>query len=299
MALAIDTSKTSPNRSRSKLRPQGIVIHHWDDPRKHPTFGGVVSWFMNSRAKVSAHYVVESGRVARMVPEDQRAWHAKGGNSKYLGIECNPRQSDADYETIGALVADIWRRHGVLPLIRHRAVKGSSTDCPGTYDLARIEAIARRHLGGGSGTSAPGGSAVKPSGGKVAVDDRYGRETHSEVQRRLGQPVDGRLGKGDLAALCRYLGLPVYTEISDQPRTAAQIGNAIVPAIWDYDPAHTGPRSKIVRHLEAVAGATVDRGGWGPGLTGAIQRSLNADSKFLTAGGRPAALARIKAAGLL
>lgn len=133
---------------------------------------------------------------------------------------------------------------------------------------------------------------------ELEVDGRYGQATHSEVQRRLGRPVDGRLGAGDLAAMCEFLGLPAYSKISDQPRTAEEVGNAIVPAIWDHDPGHKGPRSVIVRALEAYLGAAIDRGGWGGELSTRFQVMLNQHPELFTAADRGVAAARIAKAGI-
>ncbi|GAA1714367.1 peptidoglycan-binding protein [Brachybacterium phenoliresistens] len=133
---------------------------------------------------------------------------------------------------------------------------------------------------------------------ELEVDGRYGEATHSEVQRRLGRPVDGRLGAGDLAALCDFLGLPAYSEISDQPRRAEEVGNAIVPGIWDHDPGHQGPRSVIVRALEAYLGATVDRGGWGDQLSTRFQVMLNEHPLLFTDADKGVAAARIAKAGI-
>lgn len=143
MALAINTSRTSPNRSKRRSKIRRIVIHHWDDPKRKPSLDGVLSWLTNSRSKVSAHYVVSGRQVYRLVPESMAAWHARGGNSDSIGIECDPRQQDETYETVAALIRDIRSRHGDIPLVRHRDVKGSSTTCPGTYDLARLDRLAR------------------------------------------------------------------------------------------------------------------------------------------------------------
>lgn len=156
-AYALDTSRTSPNRSvRSSRKIRRIVIHHWDDPKRKPSFSGTVSWLLRDSTDVSAHYVVESGKVARLVPEKDVAWHAKGGNSDSIGVEINPRQLDGDYETAAALIRDIRSRHGDLPLIRHRAVTGSFTSCPGTFDLNRLDRLAR------------GGTAPAPSAAGAA-----------------------------------------------------------------------------------------------------------------------------------
>ncbi|MCT2056835.1 N-acetylmuramoyl-L-alanine amidase [Dermabacter hominis] len=163
MALAINTSRTSPNRSKRRSNVRRIVIHHWDDPKRKPSLDGVLSWLTNSRSKVSAHYVVSERQVYRLVPESMAAWHARGGNSDSIGIECDPRQQDETYETVAALIREIRSRHGDIPLVRHRDVKGSSTTCPGTYDLARLDRLARGKsapAAGGKGMAKP---VVKPA----------------------------------------------------------------------------------------------------------------------------------------
>ncbi|WP_279063635.1 peptidoglycan recognition protein family protein [Dermabacter hominis] len=167
MALAINTSRTSPNRSKRRSKIRRIVTHHWDDPKRKPSLDGVLSWLTNSRSKVSAHYVVSGRQVYRLVPESMAAWHARGGNSDSIGIECDPRQQDETYETVAALIRDIRSRHGDIPLVRHRDVKGSSTTCPGTYDLARLDRLARGKAApaaGGKGMAKPVAKpAAKPA----------------------------------------------------------------------------------------------------------------------------------------
>lgn len=157
MALNINTSRTSPNSSARTGKVRRIVIHHWNDPKTPGSLAGVVSWLCNRAAKVSAHYVVSQRTVYRLVPENRRAWHAAGGNGDSIGIECDPRQQDSTYDTVGELIRDIRSRHGDIPLIRHRDVKGSSTACPGTYDLARLDQIAR------NAAPRPPGAPVKPT----------------------------------------------------------------------------------------------------------------------------------------
>ena len=151
-------------------RPYGIaciVIHWWGDPAEHPTFEGVINTLLTENR--SANYVAEAGRVACLVDPDNRSW-ASGdginvnsiGNDRGISIECNPRQSDGDYQTIGELIANIRSVYGDLPLYRHRDF--SVTECPGTYDLARLDAIAR-----GTAVSQPSASAV-PSAPSVDID---------------------------------------------------------------------------------------------------------------------------------
>ena len=149
MSFDFITQYDSPNYTVG--RPYGIaciVIHWWGDPAEHPTFEGVISTLCSPSRGASANYVAEAGRVACLVDPDNRSW-ASGdginvnsmGNDRGISIECNPRQSDGDYQTIGELIANIRSVYGDLPLYRHRDF--SATECPGTYDLARLDAIAR------------------------------------------------------------------------------------------------------------------------------------------------------------
>lgn len=120
-------------KGRGGRRITTIVIHHWDDPAKRPSFDGTVGWFASGRGNNSAHYVVEAGRITQMVSEHDTAWHAGHfpTNQVSIGIECNPRASDADKRTIAELIREIQARHGKLKIVGHKDV--SSTGCPGRY----------------------------------------------------------------------------------------------------------------------------------------------------------------------
>ena len=170
MSFDFITQYDSPNFTVG--RPYGIaciVIHWWGDPDEHPTFEGVLSTLCSPSRGASANYVAEAGRVACLVDPDNRSW-ASGdginvnsmGNDRGISIECNPRQSDGDYQTIGELIANIRSVYGDLPLYRHRDF--SATECPGTYDLARLDAIAR-----GTTVSQPSAPAA-PSAPVVDID---------------------------------------------------------------------------------------------------------------------------------
>ncbi|WKD58946.1 N-acetylmuramoyl-L-alanine amidase [Corynebacterium caspium] len=136
MSYAFSANIMAPGhtKGRSGYQIKYIVIHHWDDPKKNPTFNGTVSWLASKQAGTSAHYVVEAGRVALMVSEADTAWHAGDWviNCESIGIECNPRASEADKRTIGELINDIQGRHGNrLKIIGHMDVY--PTACPGRY----------------------------------------------------------------------------------------------------------------------------------------------------------------------
>lgn len=134
-----DSPNFTPGRGGNSI--QGETGHHWGDPRNNPQFEGVVSWLCNPRSQVSAHYVVTGTgrRVACLVDLGNTAWHAGNwtGNTTTIGIEMDPRCRDEDYDTAAELIADLWMWHGRKPIYPHR--HWTSTQCPGNYDMARLE----------------------------------------------------------------------------------------------------------------------------------------------------------------
>jgi hypothetical protein len=123
--------------------PNEIVMHHWDDPAKHPTLDGVVSWFLNPASQVSAHYVVSGDTIIQMVEEKDAAWHAVTANNHSIGIEVDPNTPGNTLQTVGELVANIRSRRGDLPLVKHKDVPGTSTTCPGDLDVGKIDQYAK------------------------------------------------------------------------------------------------------------------------------------------------------------
>lgn len=159
-----------------------IIVHHWDDPARRPTFDGVIAWFKNRMSGVSAHYVVEAGRVACLVNESDTAYHAGNWamNTQSIGIECNPRCSSGDLATVRELIADLQKRYPGAKVITHRDVV--PTSCPGEY---------ARHIDylrtGGTPAPKPK-TSNRPA---IAVDGIVGRQTVTAWQRLMGTPADG------------------------------------------------------------------------------------------------------------
>lgn len=121
-----------------------ITIHWWGLPEWNATFEGTTDFLCKNTKPTSAHEVIEAGRVAVIVNHGDAAWAAGNavGNATSIHLELNPRASDGDYVTAAERIRDIREMHGKdLPLIPHR--DWQATMCPGHYDLARLDRMAR------------------------------------------------------------------------------------------------------------------------------------------------------------
>lgn len=142
-ANAYRPSRPGPIRS--------ITIHWWGDPAHRPTHDGIVSFFGRKDTQTSAHYVVSKGRVTRLVHPAYSAWHAGDGpngegNGHSIGIECDPTDPDGTLPTVAALIRDLQKTYGKLPIYPHQ--KWSATKCPGDYVgyLPKLQAMVNTGL---------------------------------------------------------------------------------------------------------------------------------------------------------
>lgn len=160
MAYELITNRDSPNYSTPSSYRQltgwarqikGITIHHWDDPAKNPTFTSTVNYLCREGGNTSAHIVATgtNRQVAWIVDAANVAWHAGSnqGNAETIGIECDPRCRDEDYDVVAEVIADIWKAYGVLPLYPHK--HWYNTSCPGNWDLNRLNKLALEKFNGG------------------------------------------------------------------------------------------------------------------------------------------------------
>ena len=275
------TSKTSPNQNARTRKISGITIHWWGKPTgQNPE--GIVSWLCDKRAGTSAHYVVSEGTVWCIVDPDRRAWHAGNSTANHtqIGIELDPNQSRraATEKTAAALIADLRAVYGDLPLSPHK--RWTSTECPGDWDLVRLDRLAR----GKSTPSVPAGGtsvpAAKPASGKLVEDGRWGVATTSALQRLLnakqkaGLKVDGRTGPATWKALQRYLGHPVVDGVIEhQSYRHTELGNGISPNGWVFS-GRKSKGSKTIKRLQAKVGVTAD-GVVYSGTVTALQKAIN------------------------
>ena len=149
----------SPNRDERTLPISMVVLHYTGMPTGEEAEARLV----DPEAKVSAHYLIhEDGVVVRLVPEEQRAWHAGRSywqgitdvNSASIGIELvNPGHEwgyrafpDAQIAALVPLLAAILQRHTICPgnVVGHSDVAPARKDDPG--ELFPWHLLARHRL---------------------------------------------------------------------------------------------------------------------------------------------------------
>jgi N-acetylmuramoyl-L-alanine amidase len=134
--------------------PDMLVLHYTG----METAEAALDWLTREEAKVSAHYFVdEDGRIAQIVAEEARAWHAGQSlwagetdlNSCSIGIEIHnpghdfdyPDFSDAQMRAVEALCLDILSRHPIPPhrVLAHSDIAPGRKRDPGEkFDWARL-----------------------------------------------------------------------------------------------------------------------------------------------------------------
>ena len=144
----VDALRASPNveERRNCERPSILLLHYTGVE----TMAKAVDWLTRAGSGVSCHYAVdEGGRIAQMVPEALRAWHAgeavwagaRDINSASIGIEIHnpghelgyPDFAEAQMLVVEALCKDIVARHGITPerVLAHSDVAPTRKKDPG------------------------------------------------------------------------------------------------------------------------------------------------------------------------
>ena len=210
------------NDSRGPGSINTIVIHTTEG-----SYSGAISWFQNSSAQVSAHYVVRSsdGQITQMVDEEDIAWHAGdwSTNQASIGIEHEGYVSapetwytESMYQSSAALVSDICDRYGIPKdrshIIGHNEVPGCSSPNGGGSGC---------HTDPGSGwdwdyfmSLVQGGSTSVPSSQALADGPKTGHfeaELHSSRGKSdtCSGPISGS-ASGGMLYLTGTCGLDTY-----------------------------------------------------------------------------------------
>ena len=105
------------NRSGSRLKPIGIVVHETATPGA--TAEREYQYFNSANRGASAHAFVDWEDVIQTIPYNEVAWHAgPTANSRYIGIElCRPSGHDPEkfgrvWNNAVSLFADLFREYG-------------------------------------------------------------------------------------------------------------------------------------------------------------------------------------------
>lgn len=211
---------------------QGIVIHHWGS--KGQNFWDVNNYLCVNNKPTSAHFVVQDGLVSCIVSPVDASWHAGHGwaNAHTIGIECRPEATDGDYQTVAELIAKLRQDFGAnIPLSHHN--KWQATECPGVYDLGRLDRMA--NAVSNPAPQAPATLTPVANVPTVTPNEGYVRDPHWVVE------------KGEtLSMVAAHYGVSVdriaqYNGIKDPNKIA--VGEFIWPPVgrdtWTVDPGDT------------------------------------------------------------
>src|SRR5690625_5277862 len=133
MAYKVNNVKTSNYNDRpGNKEPIHICINYWRALGKKQD--DVARYLASHRPAnpTSAHDVISAGRVTELVPWNKRAWHGRSANDLWIGLECRPEMSAADWQTLVERCADIERHYAKsMKYARHSDFVNPA--CPGKY----------------------------------------------------------------------------------------------------------------------------------------------------------------------
>jgi N-acetylmuramoyl-L-alanine amidase len=231
----------APNREprRNGTKPDMLILHYTGMESAE----GALDWLTRQESGVSCHYLIdEEGRIAQLVPESERAWHAGQSlwagetdlNSCSIGIEIHnpghdfdyPDFSEAEMRAVEALCRDILSRHAIPPnrVLAHSDVAPGRKRDPGEkFDWQRLAragiglwvppAPLEGDAGLGPGDEGEAVAALQRAllefGYGVEVTTTYGTGLEKVVeafQRHFRQArIDGRADKSTRETLTRLI----------------------------------------------------------------------------------------------
>lgn len=145
------------NNRPGNREPIGILLHHWGiDGQDHDNVAAYLARYRPANP-TSAHEVISSGRVSKIVPLLKRAWHARSANDDWIGLENRPEMSAGDWATLVERCADIEVELGKsMRYGKHSDYV--ATTCPGRYS-SRVGEL----VNAVNDELAARGTAVKPT----------------------------------------------------------------------------------------------------------------------------------------
>ncbi|MCI1788754.1 MAG: N-acetylmuramoyl-L-alanine amidase [Actinomyces sp.] len=256
MSFTVYSGKTpkfyTPDREREI---DSIVIHHWGAKSSYQgmddlsAMRSIENGFAAGGREASAHYIVASGKVMQVLHDKHTAWHAGDWvmNTRSIGIECHPRCSSGDLNTVAELVQILATGYGPLHLYGHSdVITSGTTACPGDYypNLGPLRAIALNPENGPF--------PVDPAPAVLAVDGYWGVGTTTRLQEVLGTTRDGAVSSQDSFWKNQNPGLT---------------------SGWEWVASSSAVGSQLIKSLQRKCSVS-DDGLIGPGTIKAIQRRM-------------------------
>ena len=189
------------------MSPKGFAIHWWGDPAQRPTFSAILSVLLDrgKQQSASVHFIAEAGKVACLVSPTNVAWgQGDGGtgwgNLNLVSIECNPRCTAADRETVAELMADQHILNGV-PLVAYPHNKFTATQCPGVWEqhIPWLISRAKQLVAAKQGKTTP--AAPKEtllSAAEVNAIKAHITEENEKTREYMGQLIVAGYGVGSV-----------------------------------------------------------------------------------------------------
>lgn len=134
----------------------GVAVTNVTIHTAQGSYAGTISWFKNSTAIVSSHYVIRSsdGQVTQMVREKDKAYHVLNHNGYTIGIEHEGYVADAKwytnsmYSSSAALVRNICTKYGISKAACFKGPATSGTN----YQPKTVRIKGHQHYDGNSHT---------------------------------------------------------------------------------------------------------------------------------------------------
>ncbi|SEW45783.1 SpoIID/LytB domain protein/Por secretion system C-terminal sorting domain-containing protein [Chitinophaga sp. YR573] len=134
----------------------GVAVTNVTIHTAQGSYAGTISWFKNSTAIVSSHYVIRSsdGQVTQMVREKDKAYHVLNHNSYTIGIEHEGYIADAKwyttsmYSSSAALVRNICTKYGISKAACFKGAATSGTN----YQPKTVRIKGHQHYDGNTHT---------------------------------------------------------------------------------------------------------------------------------------------------
>lgn len=125
----------------------GVTWHWWNTPDKvkDSDHDNIVNYILGkaTRGAGSVNYVLSNNKITLLVGPDNVAWASQAGNPTTVSVELSPHLNAEGYKKAGWLFNELEGRWGKT-LGHWKHSDWFQTACPGTIDINRIKAEAKK-----------------------------------------------------------------------------------------------------------------------------------------------------------